>query len=259
MKMNPNPRLVVSLGFTLALVAVAALPAAAATIGFEAPGYTVGAAPPAPWQNNGHAVVGSDAHTGAQALDTVEWSSTPGGADYGMASLTFPQVDHGSLSVYVRPSTDISGANFLNLAAVRLRNGFDELAADAYFALNDYGFTLGHPAANAWDAKWWAGWSNSGAAKFESGGWYNVTFSWDVPANQITVKVVGTGVNGTGSGSIIHGSAPTKVELAGGGIIGGHATFDDLTVAVPEPTGTLLFATGMMALVCWRKRRTDRR
>jgi len=255
MKMNAIHKLSILLGVTAAIAIAPVVPAVAATIGFEAPDYTVGSVPPAPWQTSGPVSVSNHAHTGSQALDTVEYGGS-WWADDAMATLTFPEVDQGSVSVYVLPSTDIAGANFLNLAAVRLYDGFDRVAANAYFSLNDYDYTRGSPAAGAWGVDWWAGWSGTETATFQPFNWYKVTFSWDVVADQMTVGVLGAGVNGTATGSFAP-SRPSKVELAGGGIIGGHATFDDLTVpaTVPEPTGTLLFGTGLTLLVGWCKRR----
>jgi len=167
------------------------------------------------------------------------------------ASLTFPEVNQGSLSVYVHPSTNITNANFVGLGSVTLYDSFNGAGASASFALNDYGYTLGHPAATAWDATWWAGGGyTTGTANFVPGEWYKVTFSWDVNTDEISVAVLGAGVNGTYS-EPLWGHIPTKVSLAGGGMIGGHTTFDDLTLpaAVPEPTALLLTALPLAFIV----------
>lgn len=246
-------RLAPLLTLGLALAVAPAAPAAATTIGFEAPRYTVGSPPPSPpWYGN----LGD-----AQVVDTVFHSGTQslavGDGITGLeVALYFAEAPRGAASLFVRPSTDIAGANFLQVANIDLGR-MGSLAARVSFQLNDNNFTFGNPGADAWQLLWSAG-GNGGVVPFQPGGWLQVDFSWDVassPVGQVSLHVVGAGVDVAGSGNFnFGGSPPMELRLGGGGVSTGHAYYDDLTLAVPEPGSLALSALPLLLSILRRRR-----
>ncbi len=125
-------------------------------------------------------------------------------------------------------------------------------------ATNDsFAFIRHNKGADTWDASLWSGSGALSSYTVLSGGGsgvYNVKLVVDVPTLTMWAEVDG---NASGSVTIAASDLPNmnKVWITDDPRDGPGAVFDNLLVAsVPEPGSLLLLASGLIALLVWRKR-----